>query len=199
MNRFRRDSGLIYRQPIQSGYITASAAKKRFEFTKFHIENNTDFSKTVFTDESWFILGRNKRWVWVDKTQITHKVLSNQKAHPQKIMIWGGVGYQFKTDLIIVDGTLNSENYIEQIIFGSNLIEAADKKYGIGEWTLMQDNARPHVSNETLSVLQELEINILKDWPPYSPDLNIIEVVWAIMENRVEALQPKTMDDLIKS
>ena len=63
----------------------------------------------------------------------------------------------------------------------------------------MQDNARPHVSNETLSVLQELEINILKDWPPYSPDLNIVEVVWAIMENRVEALQPKTMDDLIKS
>ena len=63
--------------------------------------------------------------------------MSNQKAHPQKIMIWGGVGYQFKTDLIIVDGTLNSENYIEQIIFGSNLIEAADpqrtfKKYGIG-------------------------------------------------------------------
>ncbi|KAH0792611.1 Transposable element Tc3 transposase [Histomonas meleagridis] len=113
-------------------------------------------------------------------------------------MIWGGIGYQFKTDLVIIEGTLNSEDYIEQIIFGSNLIEEADKKYGIGEWTHMQDNARPHISKETMCVLNELEINILKDWPPYSPDLNIIEVVWAIMETRVEALQPKTINDLVK-
>lgn len=78
------------------------------------------------------------------------------------------------------------------------MIETADKKFGIGKWVLMQDNARPHVSRETLAVLDELDITLLPDWPPYSPDLNIIEVVWAIMEKRVEMQAPKTMDDLIR-
>ena len=62
----------------------------------------------------------------------------------------------------------------------------------------MQDNARPHVSKETLAVLNELDIDLLPDWPPYSPDLNIIEVIWAIMEKRVEVFQPKTVDELIQ-
>ena len=63
-------------------------------------------------------------------------------------MFWGDVGYNYKSDLIIVKGTLNSENYIDQIIFGSNLIETADAEYGIGNWLFMQDNARPHVSRK---------------------------------------------------
>ena len=61
----------------------------------------------------------------------------------------------------------------------------------------MQNNARPHVSKETLDVLQELQIDLLPDWPPYSPDLNIIEVSRAIMERRVETYQPKTIEELI--
>ena len=60
----------------------------------------------------------------------------------------------------------------------------------------MQDNARPHVSFETKAVLKELDIDLLDNWPPYSPDLNIIEVIWAIMGKRVEMLQPKTIEDL---
>lgn len=54
----------------------------------------------------------------------------------------------------------------------------------------MQGNARPHVSKETLTVLQELEIDLLQGWPPFSPDLNIIEVIWATMEKNVEVFQP---------
>lgn len=57
----------------------------------------------------------------------------------------------------------------------------------------MQDNARPHVSVETKAVLKELEIDLLDHWPPYSPDLNNIEVIWAIMGKRVEMMKPKSI------
>ena len=43
--------------------------------------------------------------------------------------------------------------------------------------------------------MEYLDIKLL-DWPPYSPDLNVIEIIWAIMEKRVEEQNPQTFEDL---
>jgi hypothetical protein len=40
-------------------------------------------------------------------------------------------------------------------------------------------------------------VQVLPNWPPYSPDLNIIETIWAIMKRRAEARQPKILGALI--
>jgi transposase len=37
----------------------------------------------------------------------------------------------------------------------------------------------------------------LEDWPPHSPDLNVIELVWAWMKTRVAELNPSTEIDLM--
>ena len=34
-------------------------------------------------------------------------------------------------------------------------------------------------------------------WPPYSPDLNPIENLWAVMARRLELLQPSSKDEMI--
>ena len=198
INLYRNRLGLCYRQPIRSVKLSSSAKEKRLAFTSFHIQNKTNFRNVVFTDEAWFQLDRNKRWVWVDKAHISEKVMSNHVSHPQKIMVWGGIGYNFKINIVFVEGSLDSDAYIDQVIFNSNLIEHADETYGMGNWILQQDNAPAHVSYKTMQVLNELSIKLLENWPPYSPDLNIIEVVWAKIENRVEAKGPKTLDLLKK-
>ena len=198
INLYRNRLGLCYRPPIRSVKLSASAKEKRLAFTAFHLQNKTNFKNVIFTDEAWFQLDRNKRWVWVDKSQISEKVMSNHVSHPQKVMVWGGIGYNFKTNIVFIEDTLDADAYIDQVIFGSNLIEHADEVYGIGKWLLQQDNAPAHVSYKTIQVLKELEIKLLENWPPYSPDLNIIEVVWAIMENRVEVKGPNSIDGLKK-
>ena len=66
---------------------------------------------------------------------------------------------------------------------------------GVGNWIFQQDKAPAHRSLETKSVLNELGLEIL-DWPSYSPDLNVIEIVWAIMEAEVEARNPSSIDEL---
>jgi transposase len=60
----------------------------------------------------------------------------------------------------------------------------------------MQDNARQHISAATLDYFRQHHIQVLTGWPPYSLDLNIIEVIWAIMKRRVQNRSPQTIRDL---
>ena len=48
----------------------------------------------------------------------------------------------------------------------------------------MQDNARPHTAEYTRDFLSDNDIRTLEH-PPYSPDLNPIELVWAYLKKRV--------------
>jgi hypothetical protein len=69
--------------------------------------------------------------------------------------------------------------YLNQIICGGFLNEA-DQAYGWTQdgrpaWIFQQDNARPHISRNVVNTMESMGIQILKRWPPYSPDLNIIE------------------------
>lgn len=120
------------------------------------------------------------------KKDYSPNVCREKQAHPFRVMIWGAIGLNFKSKLMFIDGTVTSDYYFNEILIGSNVFDDADKVYGKGRWVFQQDNARPHISNETLMSLDYLEIPFIDDWPPYSPDLNVIEVVWAIMKKRIQ-------------
>jgi len=68
---------------------------------------------TLFTDEKLFQLpsGSHKRWQ-EGKNRMKKQKLSR---HPAKIMVWGGIGYYFKTKLVFCDKNekLNSRGYLE--------------------------------------------------------------------------------------
>ncbi|KAJ6234635.1 transposable element-related [Anaeramoeba flamelloides] len=124
-------------------------------------------------------------------------VFIEKKKFEKKIMIWGAIAHDVQTDLIIINGTVNTECYIHDIIKKSNVIQLANSEYGEFKWIFQQDGARPHTSKKTLTYLKQ-RCNVLDPCPPNSPDLNPIENLWSIMDTKLKNCNPKNEEEFIK-
>ena len=61
---------------------------------------------------------------------------------------------------------------------------------------LLQDKAKHHTSAYTPQFVINSGIFTIPDYPPRSPDINIIENIWAIVKDNVRKRFPKTILEL---
>ena len=178
ISRHLKANGYLKFVPRKIPLLTERHKLLRVNWAMKH--RKTDWTKVVFTDESCIQFFSNKLKIWAKK----RPSVMVPKWSP-KIMVWGGISVRGTTFGFDV-GTVNSQVY--QKILNEHL-QSIHELYP-DNFTLQQDNARPHVSKDTLAYFKNNAILVI-DWPPNSPHLNPIENIWSIMKVRLEKSNQK--------
>ena len=143
----------------------------------------SNFHCVVFSDEKSFCLDHTSNIVWIeDGEPIPTRQISSTHT---RIMVWAGVWYNGKTELAIVEGSINHKKYIE--VLGEYLLPSMPTS---NQFLFQQDNARVHTVNAVYKWLKEHAVRVLYPWPAYSPDFNPIEHVWSWMSQYVSKQNP---------
>jgi hypothetical protein len=115
--------------------------------------------------------------------------------HPPKLHVWAGISYHGKTDLFFFTGNMDAPFYRD--ILKERLLPDARRMFGDRPWIFQQDGDPKHNSNLAQTWLRKHVRFIAKgDWPANSPDLNPMENLWAYLQQRVYAREPRTLAGL---
>jgi hypothetical protein len=122
-------------------------------------------------------IGTQTRPTYVRRLRNEHIAICHIVQHRpflRRLIIWGCIMHTGPASLAIINGTMTSAKYIATL---QDNIEPFKEKIG---W-FQQGNAPSHKSEATLRFLDDNAIRVL-DWPPYSPDLNCIDNIWAVLK-----------------
>lgn len=148
-----------------------------------------------FSDESKFNLVGSDGKQYCRRRQgeeyLDRNIKKTVKHGGGSLMVWGWTGRLHR-----VKGTMNASQYCN-ILTESLLGSLADRNMHPESIVFQQDNDPKHTSRKAWEWFDEHGIETLP-WPPSSPDMNIIEHAWALLDSRLRSRHalPRNLDEL---
>lgn len=189
IRRYLCRNGLYGRIAAPKPKLTPDHIRKRIDFCRSKRDwTLRDWNRVIFTDESKLEINpRRKQFV---NARHVSKYCTETTKFSKSLMVWGAIRGDGYRTLVKCQGTVNSEQY--QRILQQELPDL----YSDPSMLFQQDGATIHTSHSTLQFFHSKNVSLLHNYPPQSPDLSIIENVWKILKDRINARNPKHLDEL---
>jgi transposase len=170
----------------------------RLKWAKEYINKSDEFwQRVIFTDESRAQFNKSKQKFWV---------LGDKKPSPierdrwqASVLLWGAISLNGNCILELINGTMNAVIYLD--ILKKRLLKnyrnlRSDRVEGGPDNALIfqQDGASIHSEANVDAYFRSKHI-ILLPWPAKSPDLNLIESIWAWLKKEMKTSY-QTLEEL---
>lgn len=197
--------------------LRAATKAKRIAFAQ--VNKKRDWRVVMFTDRKRFYLkypgSKVKPVRWVLDGEEGEDVF--QPTNPLCVNVYAGITPHGMTTMHVVAGTSKhktehktkkeqiarniTKSEYKQVLWNTLLPQGTllFKSARITRWCLQQDNDPCH--GVAAQVVKDwngrhgAKVELLSGWPPNSPDLNIIENVWAYVQQKVNMLGCKNLEE----
>lgn len=212
------DTKLWVRRGKPAKSMGKATKEKRLQFAKAN--KSRQWGCVMFSDRKKFHFrypgSKVRRIQWVTGTSDGGSEAVYQPNHPQCVNVYAGITKYGMSNVHVVAGTakhttpytnkkgqpaknITSMEYKD--VLHVTLLPDGKRLFsnqGISMWFLQQDNDPTHRCAKAAipewNQKMGTSVQLLPNWPPSSPDLNIIENVWAYVQEKVDARGCETFD-----
>jgi len=181
-------------RPERLSQMTQEDMKLRMDFAKTHLLWTLDDWKLVlFADEAdLFPTYAGKQYLRLKENQSLNDVNIEYGWMQKKITIkvWGVISFWGVGPLIRIEGTMKGDKYLKTLRehlepLLPNLTNLARVETGRNtHLILVDDNAKYHRVKDVLDWRKKMLFPHI-EWPSYSPELNLIENDWGVVEDKL--------------
>lgn len=195
IRRRLREDGIRKWHAVGRPLLTSVRAKKRLEWAMAHRHwTIEDWRKVIWSDECKVQKDPSGNVIWIFRHQNIMEKYAPQNVQGKRNyteasqMVWACFCNNKLGPIIFLEGMVNQDVY--QQMLDQNLLPFVEALNADGQSDLLfqQDNAPVHTAKRTKAWLEEAakqhNLKIL-EWPPYSPDMNLIENLWAHLKSEL--------------